>query len=63
MDALERVTIKCPNCGQETELTIERTSGRQSYVDECSICCGTIQLEVEVNEDAELNVTVHREDD
>lgn len=63
MDALERVNVECPYCGNMIELTVERTIAKQSYVDECQICCRTMQLEVEADEDAELSITVHREDD
>ena len=63
MDALERITIECPYCGNMIELTVERSIAKQSYVDECQVCCRTIQMEVEEDEDGELAIIVHREDD
>lgn len=63
MDALEQIHIQCPYCGQPTELTVERTMAKQSYADECPVCCRTILLEVATDEDGELSITIHREDD
>lgn len=48
----EPIPLSCPYCGEEVELTVDEFGGaRQSYVEDCPVCCQPWQ--VDVTRDAE----------
>lgn len=46
MPALEPVTIQCPYCWEEIEILLDPSVERQSYVEDCQVCCRPITLHV-----------------
>jgi hypothetical protein len=43
----ESIPLNCPYCGEEVDLDIDDTGGnRQSYVQDCPVCCQPWQVEV-----------------
>jgi transposase-like protein len=41
------VPVSCPYCGEESELDVDEGGGsRQSYVQDCPVCCQPWQVEV-----------------
>jgi hypothetical protein len=53
-------TATCPYCGEECELLVDLAGGsRQSYVEDCAVCCRPWQVRVTI--DAEGAVTLELE--
>ena len=46
-------TIACPNCGETIEIVIDLSASKQSYIEDCSVCCRPITISV-VADDGEL---------
>jgi phage terminase large subunit GpA-like protein len=46
MELLVETTVICPHCGESFPLQIDTSSGKQSLVEDCSICCRPISLSV-----------------
>ncbi|HXH64406.1 MAG TPA: CPXCG motif-containing cysteine-rich protein [Mariprofundaceae bacterium] len=63
MNALETTAIRCPYCGEHIDITVDTTSPRQAYVEDCLICCRPIQLDVSINDAGEISVTTARDDE
>lgn len=54
-DALEQfVDVDCPYCGETIQARVDLSSGDQSYVEDCQVCCQPIQMAVQVAEDGGL---------
>jgi hypothetical protein len=47
MDFLAEVDIVCPYCGENFSVTIDTSQGDCSTVEDCSVCCQPIQLDIE----------------
>ncbi|WP_414630414.1 CPXCG motif-containing cysteine-rich protein [Candidatus Thiodiazotropha endoloripes] len=46
MNLLESRTYHCPYCGEENEALVDRSLPEQSYIEDCSVCCRPITLQV-----------------
>ena len=43
----EFVPVRCPYCGEESDLLVDEDgTSRQSYVQDCPVCCQPWQVEV-----------------
>ncbi|MBY0471566.1 CPXCG motif-containing cysteine-rich protein [bacterium] len=42
----EESSIECPFCGEEITILVDVSVRRQNYIEDCSVCCRPIQLEV-----------------
>lgn len=42
----EEREIDCPSCGEAIVILVDPSVGRQSYVEDCSVCCKPMQLHV-----------------
>jgi len=51
-------TVQCPYCGESIELIIDDSADRQSYVEDCAVCCRPISVDVLLDEYGELTVDV-----
>ncbi|TVP54264.1 MAG: CPXCG motif-containing cysteine-rich protein [Halomonadaceae bacterium] len=60
---LDSVTLQCPYCWESIELLIDCSVDQQSYVEDCSVCCRPIHLEVMVDASGEPVVQAYRDDD
>ena len=38
--------FQCPYCWQEISMLIDSSIGKQTYIEDCEVCCNPIQLEV-----------------
>lgn len=59
------VTVEsdCPYCGEALTLVVDEFGGRrQSYVEDCAVCCRAIEVIVFVV-DGEADVSLRRQDD
>jgi hypothetical protein len=39
MNLLQGHDTMCPQCGEPINLTLDLSVGRQSYVEDCPVCC------------------------
>ncbi|AVJ56036.1 CPXCG motif-containing cysteine-rich protein [Idiomarina sp. OT37-5b] len=47
---LNSVVVRCPHCGQTTQLDIDTSAGNQDYQDECAACGDLIHVQLQVDE-------------
>jgi hypothetical protein len=57
------VRSECPYCGEPLEMTVDELGGRrQTYVEDCVVCCRPIEVEVVVD-DGDVDLTLRSQDD
>ncbi|NIW24776.1 MAG: CPXCG motif-containing cysteine-rich protein [Gammaproteobacteria bacterium] len=49
-------SIVCPYCGEAIELVIDDSVDHQTYVEDCSVCCRPINVDVSVDRDTAPSV-------
>lgn len=54
---LKSRTVQCPYCWQDIELLVDCSVDRQTYVEDCEVCCRPILLDVQVDEDGTVTVS------
>ena len=60
----EFVAITCPYCGAPAELDVDETgASRQSYVQDCPVCCQPWQVEVTRDRDGDWSAMVRTGDE
>ena len=60
----ESIPLNCPYCGEEVDLDIDDTGGsRQSYVQDCPVCCQPWQVEVTHDRDGDWNASLRTGDE
>jgi hypothetical protein len=42
----------CPYCGEEISMVLDTSVRRQTYVEDCEVCCNPIEISYTVKEDA-----------
>jgi transcription elongation factor Elf1 len=45
-------TFDCPYCGEEISMVLDLSVRRQSYVEDCEVCCRPIEITYAVEDDA-----------
>ena len=63
MDPVESAHIHCPYCGESLEITVDASVGRQTYIDDCQVCCQPIQFRIRVNAEGTSSIDVRTEDE
>ncbi len=63
LNELRSHEIQCPYCGEQLEILVDCSVPRQSYVEDCEICCRPLNLEVAVETTGEIMVRAFAEDD
>ncbi len=58
----ESQQIYCPYCGESIEVLIDTSVQAQQYIEDCSVCCRPIELQVLVDGDI-TTVTPKRDDE
>lgn len=41
----------CPYCGEEISMVLDASVRRQTYVEDCEVCCHPIEISYKVEED------------
>ncbi len=60
----DSIPLNCPYCGEEIDLDIDDTGGtRQSYVQDCPVCCQPWQVEVTRDRDGDWSATLRTGDE
>ena len=47
MELLVEMDVACPHCGEVFPLQIGTSQGNHSMVEDCSVCCSPITLQVD----------------
>jgi transcription elongation factor Elf1 len=42
----------CPYCGEEISMVLDLTVSRQTYVEDCEVCCRPIEISYTIEDDA-----------
>ncbi len=63
MSLQEEHPLACPCCGQINWVLIDCTLGRQSYVEDCQVCCRPMVLDVETADGEVLRLEARPEND
>lgn len=59
-----RADVSCPYCGADNEIALDPGSGtRQSYVEDCQVCCRPWEVRVAYQPDGSAWVTADPADD
>lgn len=60
----EPISLVCPYCGEAVELDADQSGGsRQSFVEDCPVCCRPWQVVVARDRDGSWNVTLRTADE
>jgi transcription elongation factor Elf1 len=52
----ETYSFNCPHCGEELTVQLDLSGGRkQSFVQDCEVCCKPIQIEVQFEGEEVVN--------
>lgn len=49
---MEEHFFQCPHCWEDISMLIDYSVSKQSYVEDCEVCCNPIQITVTVGENA-----------
>jgi transcription elongation factor Elf1 len=51
MDSIEHY-FACPYCGEQISMVLDLSARRQTYVEDCEVCCNPIEISYRVESDA-----------
>ena len=63
MSSLEEIRIQCPYCGESIWVLVNQEEAGSDYIEDCQVCCRPITIALSTDEDGEMLVQAHREDD
>lgn len=63
MNYLEEKSVTCPYCGEPLEVLIDPEDAGQQYIEDCQVCCRPITFSVSLDEEGEVRVSVHDENE
>jgi transcription elongation factor Elf1 len=52
-------TFACPYCGEEISMVLDLSVGRQSYIEDCEVCCRPVEIRYAVEDDALVEFTAN----
>ena len=50
-------SISCPFCAETISVLLDPSSGDQSYIEDCQVCCRPIEISFELSGDDAVNVS------
>ena len=63
MNLLEECAADCPYCGEPITVVVDASCGDQSYIEDCEVCCQPMIVNASADEDGNVGVSLHREDE
>jgi transcription elongation factor Elf1 len=45
-----RKRFACPHCGERISMLLDLSAGSQSYIEDCEVCCGPVEIDYQVEE-------------
>ena len=61
MSKITEAEIDCPFCGESFTILVDCSEEKQSYVEDCFVCCRPIRFEVHCEEGELLSVVGNRD--
>jgi cysteine-rich CPXCG protein len=56
--------LTCPYCAEDVDLDIDESGGsRQSFVEDCPVCCRPWEVEVTLDQNGEWNAVLRTADE
>jgi hypothetical protein len=60
----EPLPLNCPYCGESIELNVDEDGGsRQTFVQDCPVCCQPWEVQVTRDRDGDWNATLRTADE
>jgi len=61
----ERIIVQssCPYCGEQIDLLVDWSAGKQAYVEDCEVCCRPMHLRIAIDQNGDPVVETRQEDD
>jgi hypothetical protein len=63
MYSLTSLHIDCPYCGEQIEILADSSIPEQAYIEDCSVCCRPINLQLVSEDDHCRLVRAFRDDE
>ena len=63
MNGLIEKAADCPYCGEKIQLLIDESQGEQRYIEDCSVCCRPMTIEVSWGETNQIFLEVKAENE
>jgi len=63
MNLVEECAADCPYCGEPITVLVDASCGDQSYIEDCEVCCQPMIVNASADEDGNVGVSLHREDE
>lgn len=63
MSLLDSHTLQCPYCFQSIEIVVDASVSHQEYIEDCSVCCRPILLNVVIDQDGGVQVDARQENE
>jgi len=64
MMILEERRIDCPYCGELISISIDPSTGNDTYIEDCQVCCRPIVFHLSIDPDGNIvDLVVRREND
>ena len=63
MYLLQSVGIECPYCAEAIEIVVDTSIEQQQYVEDCSVCCRPIRIQVSVDFEGDCQLVILRDDE
>ena len=54
----DEAEIQCPSCGEMITLIVDVSVSDQSYIEDCSVCCKPIQIDIVCNSNSVVSMKV-----
>jgi hypothetical protein len=54
MEAVQTVTLQCPNCWELVEIVVDYSEAEQEIIEDCSVCCSPMVIAISTGDDEEL---------
>jgi hypothetical protein len=63
LTGVEPREISCPYCGETIEILVDPSEERQSFIEDCQVCCRPINMTVVIDAEDVLHVHANPADD
>ena len=57
---MQETEIVCPFCGEEITIFVDTSVEHQKYIEDCSVCCRPIQIDVHCEDGELITATPYR---